>query len=89
MFMKNAQFHRVRRDQSDPVSTPLTSSIPRLGRDCGGTARVERGGLGFRPRMFGEALPAGALAASWGVVLGSPVCLVVGTGLNVAELAPG
>ncbi|CAK9013853.1 NAD-dependent protein deacylase [Durusdinium trenchii] len=39
--------------------------------------------------MFGEALPAGALAASWGVVLGSPVCLVVGTGLNVAELAPG
>eukprot|EP00913_Durusdinium_trenchii_P004131 g3827.t1 len=41
--------------------------------------------------MFGEALPAGALAASWGVVLGSPVCLVVGTGLNVApaNMVPG
>eukprot|EP00435_Cladocopium_sp_Y103_P061913 s401_g23.t1 len=37
------------------------------------------------------ALPAGALAASWQAVLGSPVCLVVGTGLTVApaNMVPG
>merc|ERR1712032_528782 len=34
--------------------------------------------------MFGEALPTGALGASWKAVLASGVCLVVGTGLNVA-----
>jgi len=41
--------------------------------------------------MFGEALPAGALTASWGAVMGSPVCLVVGTGLTVApaNMVPG
>lgn len=40
--------------------------------------------------MFGEALPTGALGASWKAVLASPVCLVVGTGLNVvpASLVP-
>mmetsp|Transcript_8898 Transcript_8898/g.18912 ORF Transcript_8898/g.18912 Transcript_8898/m.18912 type:complete len:303 (+) Transcript_8898:33-941(+) len=41
--------------------------------------------------MFGEALPAGALGRSWTAVLSSPVCLVVGTGLNVmpANMVPG
>jgi len=41
--------------------------------------------------MFGEPLPTGALGASWKAVLGSGVCLVVGTGLNVvpANLVPG
>lgn len=41
--------------------------------------------------MFGEALPAGALGASWKAVLSSAVCLVVGTGLNVmpANMVPG
>ncbi|CAJ1443318.1 unnamed protein product, partial [Effrenium voratum] len=41
--------------------------------------------------MFGEALPAGAFGSSWWSVLSSPVCLVVGTGLNVfpANLVPG
>lgn len=41
--------------------------------------------------MFGEALPTGALSASWSAVLSSGVCLVVGTGLNVApaNLVPG
>eukprot|EP00930_Biecheleria_cincta_P089288 TRINITY_DN78569_c0_g1_i1.p1 TRINITY_DN78569_c0_g1~~TRINITY_DN78569_c0_g1_i1.p1 ORF type:complete len:297 (+),score=48.77 TRINITY_DN78569_c0_g1_i1:58-948(+) len=41
--------------------------------------------------MFGEALPTGALGASWKAVLSSGVCLVVGTGLNVvpASLVPG
>ncbi|CAE6932876.1 cobB [Symbiodinium sp. CCMP2456] len=41
--------------------------------------------------MFGEALPAGALGRSWRAVLSSPVCLVVGTGLNVmpANMVPG
>lgn len=41
--------------------------------------------------MFGEALPAGALGASWRAVLWSRVCLVVGTGLNVipASMVPG
>lgn len=41
--------------------------------------------------MFGEALPTGALARSIRAVLGSSVCLVVGTGLNVfpAAVVPG
>lgn len=41
--------------------------------------------------MFGEALPTGAIGASWRAVLASQVCLVVGTGLNVfpANLVPG
>eukprot|EP00928_Gymnodinium_smaydae_P005935 TRINITY_DN12060_c0_g1_i2.p1 TRINITY_DN12060_c0_g1~~TRINITY_DN12060_c0_g1_i2.p1 ORF type:complete len:302 (+),score=55.36 TRINITY_DN12060_c0_g1_i2:173-1078(+) len=41
--------------------------------------------------MFGEALPTGALGSSWAAVLGSPVCLVVGTGLDVApaNMVPG
>eukprot|EP00929_Paragymnodinium_shiwhaense_P099725 TRINITY_DN61528_c0_g1_i1.p1 TRINITY_DN61528_c0_g1~~TRINITY_DN61528_c0_g1_i1.p1 ORF type:complete len:297 (-),score=39.77 TRINITY_DN61528_c0_g1_i1:249-1139(-) len=41
--------------------------------------------------MFGEALPTGALGASWKAVLACGVCLVVGTGLNVApaNLVPG
>lgn len=41
--------------------------------------------------MFGEALPTGALGASFSAVLSSPVCLVIGTGLNVfpANFVPG
>ncbi|CAE7632598.1 cobB [Symbiodinium pilosum] len=53
---------------------------------------VETGGV-LKPdvTMFGEALPAGALGRSWTAVLSSPVCLVVGTGLNVmpANMVPG
>mmetsp|Transcript_46644 Transcript_46644/g.109993 ORF Transcript_46644/g.109993 Transcript_46644/m.109993 type:complete len:303 (+) Transcript_46644:24-932(+) len=41
--------------------------------------------------FFGEALPTGALARATGAVLGSSVCIVVGTSLNVApaNLVPG
>eukprot|EP00933_Yihiella_yeosuensis_P053254 TRINITY_DN51445_c0_g1_i1.p1 TRINITY_DN51445_c0_g1~~TRINITY_DN51445_c0_g1_i1.p1 ORF type:complete len:156 (+),score=25.05 TRINITY_DN51445_c0_g1_i1:26-469(+) len=53
---------------------------------------TETGGV-LKPdvTMFGEALPTGALGASWKAVLSSSVCLVVGTGLNVvpANLVPG
>jgi len=41
--------------------------------------------------LFGEALPTGAYARAVGKVLAAPICLVVGTSLNVfpASTVPG
>ena len=46
-------------------------------RNCGGVLKAD-------VTFFGEALPAGALGRAVAAVMGSSVCIVVGTSLNVA-----